>query len=154
MTRRLRGWLAFWITVVSGVITITTYVSDQPWEIDMRVPPEFWALLGAVGLFVIFEWGQHSIDRMQGAHQRALVRRCRELLPRIRVLRDLMGRARGLRDPDPIVLADLQTRAEEAGAALARLDVEFDFTQLEDYPTLIDMLERRAVGELIQRFPK
>ena len=154
MTRRLRVRLVFWITVVSGLITITTFVSEQSWKIDVRIPPGFWALLTAIGLFVIFELGQHYIDMMQVAYHRAHARRCRELLPRVRELRDLMKCAKGRSDLDPAVLADLQARAEDAGASLARLGVEFDFTQLEDYPILIDMLERRAVGEMMQRFPK
>ena len=95
MTRRLRVWLVFWITVVSGLITITTFVSEQSWEIDVRIPPGFWALLTAIGLFVLFEFGQHYIDMMQVAYHRAHARRCRELLPRIRELRDLMKCAKG-----------------------------------------------------------
>lgn len=133
---------------VASVITIVAFIEER--ETDMESLREIWPLLVASLAAVICAVSivMQMRDAVAGARRWRRIRRRRrarrraKLLAKIKILYEQMSWARGLADPDPVVLDVVQSRVREVDAALARMGVSFDFTALEEYPVLIDMLER------------
>lgn len=148
MIGRIARWVVGAVSFVASVIAIDRYVRDLgPAEVfgSVEVHPSGWGLIAAVlaGVFgalvaqPLFEWWvfeprRTRVKRFQALHSGVL---------NIRTLQQARADSE-----------DLSFAYEAIAPGLRALGVDLQ-QAIQDGPTLLDMMERGALGEARQRFP-